>query len=126
MNEIELFDMLKKEKKINVQLIEGFQSYYGETFFKALEYIQIDEKKIKKNVFQPSNLIVWTIQGMDKTYRIYPGIYCQCQAFLLESIYRSKRFIMCKHLLAQKISEILNLFEMNMFSDIEYKKFIKN
>lgn len=126
MNEIELFDMLRKEKKFNQKLIEGFQSYFGETFFKALEYVQIDGKKIKKNVFQPSDLIIWTIQGTEKTYRIYPEIYCQCQNFLLESVYRSKHFIMCKHLLAQKLSEILNLFETKSFSDSEYKKFIKN
>ena len=31
-----------------------------------------------------------TIKGKKKTYIIYPGLFCECKAFLLESIYRKK------------------------------------
>jgi predicted nucleic acid-binding Zn finger protein len=91
-----------------------------------LEYLQADNRKVHKNLFLPSNLILWTVEGQEQTYILYPEIYCQCQNFIMDSIYRAHKFKFCKHHLAQKIAEILNLYQNNQFSDSEYKAFIKN
>jgi predicted nucleic acid-binding Zn finger protein len=120
-----LFEKLNQEKMLNGPLMREFEDLYGDLFFKALEYIQSDKKKVVKHVFSPSNLILWTIQGTEKPYIIYPDLFCQCQAFLLESIYRNHKFKMCKHLLAQCLAEALNLYEIDNEKDNSYKEFLK-
>src|SRR5271157_2771444 len=113
-----LFEKLRREKKLTATLIDEFQERYKDLFFKAIEYIHSDNCKVVKNIFIPSNTVVWTVQGLDQNYIVYPDLYCQCQSFLMDAIYRNRKFKVCKHLLAQKIAEILNLFEIQQRIDI--------
>lgn len=122
-----LFNELTEKQKFTADLIHKFQKEYGETFFKALEFIQKDGPNIQKNIFYPSKLEVWTVQGSKKDkYIIFPEIFCQCQSFLLTSIYRVRSFNLCKHLLAHKIAIALCQYETNTFKDKNYFEFIKN
>lgn len=123
---MDLFEKLSQEKKFSVQLIHLFEKEYGDLFYRSLEFIQKDGPKVKKNSFSPSNLKIWSVEGAKKTYLVYPKIYCQCQDFLLNSIYRQKKFKMCKHLLAQKLSESLNQFGDLKFKDKEFKEWKNN
>jgi len=122
---MDLFEKLSFEKKFSVQLIHLFEKEYGGLFYKSLEFIQKDGPKVKKNTFLPSNLEIWSVQGAKKTYLVYPKIYCQCQDFLLNSIYRQKKYQMCKHLFAQKLSESLNQYIELKFKDKEFKDWKK-
>jgi predicted nucleic acid-binding Zn finger protein len=120
-----IFSELARLGKFNVDLTQQFTAQFGETFLKALEYLQVEGRKVRKNVFSPSNLTIWTIEGTDHHYIVFPEIYCQCQNFQMEYIYRKKKFGMCKHLLAQKLAEILNQFEISKNSDSDWVKWKK-
>ena len=122
---MDLFEKLTNEKKFSAQLIHLFEKEYGSLFYKSLEFIQKDGPKVKKNIFLPSNLKIWSVEGAKKTYLVYPKIYCQCQDFLLNSIYRQKKYQMCKHLFAQKLSESLKQYIELKFKDKEYKEWKK-
>ena len=123
--EQKIFSLLEKTGKLTGPLIQQFRDNYGDLFFKALEYIQVDTHKVVKNIFQPSELIIWSVQGVEQTYVVYPEIYCQCQSFQMDAIYRNRKFKMCKHLLAQKLAESLNLFEIIERKDSTFKEFSK-
>ncbi len=122
---MDLFKKLTNEKKFSAQLIHLFEKEYGGLFYKSLEFIQKDGPKVNKSTFLPSNLKIWSVEGAKKTYLVYPSIYCQCQDFLLNSIYRQKKYQMCKHLFAQKLSESLNQFIELKFEDKEFKEWKK-
>ena len=57
--EQKIFSLLEKTGKLTGPLIQQFRDNYGDLFFKALEYIQVDTHKVVKNIFQPSELIIW-------------------------------------------------------------------
>lgn len=122
---MDLFKKLTNEKKLSAQLIHLFEKEYGDLFYKSLEFIQKDGPKVKKIIFLPSNLKIWSVEGAKKTYLVYPKIYCQCQDFLLNSIYRQKKYQMCKHLFAQKLSESLKQYIELKFKDKEFKEWKK-
>ena len=122
---MDLFKKLTNEKKFSAQLIHLFEDEYGGLFYKSLEFIQKDGPKVKKNNFLPSNLKIWSVEGAKKTYLVFPNIYCQCQDFLLNSIYRQKKYQMCKHLFAQKLAESLDQFIELKFEDKEFKEWKK-
>ncbi|WP_371801931.1 hypothetical protein [Candidatus Lokiarchaeum ossiferum] len=117
---MDIFSRLMKEGKLTASLIKEFEEEYGKLFYKALEFLQKSGPKIKKHTFFPSNLEMWTVQGAKRKYVIYPDIFCQCQSFLLTSIYRKKHFHFCKHLLAYKIALALNQFEIEDLLDSDF------
>jgi len=110
MGKMDLFERLAKERKLSAQLIHLFEKEYGNLFYKSLEFIQKAGPKVYKVSFSPSNLDLWTVQGAKRTYLVYPNIFCQCQDFLLNSIYRRHKFYMCKHLFAQKLADSLDQY----------------
>lgn len=122
----DIFKRLELSKKLTAALINEFQETFGESFFKSLEYIQGETQKLKMHHFKPSNLILWTVVGKDSSYILYENLWCSCQNFLIDSIYRAKKFKMCKHLLAQRIGSILSLYDTEIHKDTDYTEFCKN
>ena len=120
------FSELTRSGKFTAALINQFQAQFGELFFKALEYLQVEGKKVFKHKFTPSDLILWSVEGTDDSYFIFPDVYCQCTAFQIDTIYRKRSFSMCKHLLAQKLAECHNQFELQEHSDAEWKEWKKH
>lgn len=128
-NIMDLFESLASEGRFNVQLTHQFQSEYGENFLKALEYLQKDAKKIVKYHFFPSNHEIWIVPSLEKEnqhYIIYPDIFCQCTNFEMDFIYRKKKFGVCKHLLAQKLVNALNLYQTEELKDNDWPKLKKS
>ncbi|MCF2139017.1 MAG: hypothetical protein K9W44_03060 [Candidatus Lokiarchaeota archaeon] len=120
-----LFDELKNEGKLTGSLVVKFQKTYGKLFFRSLELLQNGAVSIHKNIFLPSNLVIWAVQGKSGYYLLYPGIFCQCHNFLLDYIYRKQKFGFCKHLFAQKMAESLNIFKIHEHSDKDYQNWMK-
>lgn len=122
-NDQPIFQSIKAEKKISADHIKKLQSLFGDALFRAIELIDEGGSKIIKNCFSPSNLVIWTVEGTDKSHLIYPGIYCDCQNFLVDTIYRKRQFFPCKHLLAQKLGEALEKYQIANFEDKDFPKF---
>jgi len=121
---MDLFALLKTSQKFTPEIIQKFQTEYGEKFFKALEFLQHKGTKIKKNCFKPSNLHLWSIEGQTGEYLVYPDMFCQCHSFLMSAIYRTTQFGYCKHLLALKMAEALNNYDTVIKSDDNFQTWI--
>ena len=122
----ELFLELQNKGKLDGDLFRRFASTFGDVFYKALEFLQKNGPKIYKNLFYPSGLEIWTIQGKKHQYLVYPETACQCHYFTIQIVYKTKKFGYCKHLLAQKIAYILGMYQEIPYQDINWEDWFEN
>ena len=110
--EIKVLDKVCEEAKTKgevtdkqlTQLLEAL----GSRFTKAWE--TLNEKRVKKYIFSPSNRIVWIVVGREREYQIMPAAgFCSCDDFYFRVIDREVN--LCYHLIAQKLADALGLFD---------------
>ena len=118
-----IFEKLQKEKQLTPELIQLFQKKFGDLFFRALDLLKKKGRIIIKHVFKPSNTEIWQIEGKSAYYLIFPDVFCQCEFFRINSIYRNQKFTPCKHILAQKLAQSLNTFKLIEHTDLDWKDF---
>jgi len=99
--------------------IEYFRNRYGKRFVRALRVVE--EKKVSKYQFRPSETVVWTVKGRARQYMVIPRIYCTCRSFY-QDVVISREINMCYHLLAQQIAEIRNLYDLVESTDAERRR----
>jgi len=99
--------------------IEYFKNKYGKKFVKALR--AVDERKIIRYKFSPSESVTWIVKGRGRQYLVIPELYCTCRSFYQEAVI-SRETNMCYHLLAQRIAEIRNEYETRKSTDKERRK----
>ncbi|MDH4213241.1 MAG: hypothetical protein OEV85_04935 [Candidatus Thorarchaeota archaeon] len=99
--------------------IEYFRNKYGKRFVRALQVVE--ENKVTKYLFQPSNTATWIVKGRTRQYMVIPKIYCTCRSFY-QDVVISREISMCYHLLAQQIAEIRDLYHTINSTDVERRK----
>ncbi len=99
--------------------IEYFRNRYGKRFVRALRVVE--ERKVSKYHFSPSDTTVWTVRGRARQYMVIPRIYCTCRSFY-QDVVISREINMCYHLLAQQIAEIRNLYDLVESTDAERRR----
>ena len=99
--------------------IEYFKNKYGKKFVKALR--TVEEGKIVRYQFSPSESVTWIVKGRGRQYLIIPELYCTCRSFYQEAVI-SRETNMCYHLLAQRIAEIREEYETQESTDTERRK----
>ncbi|MFW9834402.1 MAG: hypothetical protein ACFFEK_10435 [Candidatus Thorarchaeota archaeon] len=99
--------------------IEYFKKKYGKKFVRALR--TVEEGKIIKFKFSPSETVTWIAKGRRRQYHVIPELYCTCRSFYQEVVI-SRESNMCYHLLAQRIAEIRKEFVTQETTDAERRK----
>jgi predicted nucleic acid-binding Zn finger protein len=99
--------------------IEYFRNKYGKRFVRALRVVE--ERRVLKYQFHPSDTIVWTVKGRTRQYMVIPRVYCTCRSFY-QDVVISREINMCYHLLAQQIAEIRQSFDTIQSTDSERRK----
>jgi predicted nucleic acid-binding Zn finger protein len=99
--------------------IEYFRNKYGKRFVRALRVVE--ENKVIKYHFQPSDTTTWIVKGRGRQYMVIPKIYCTCRSFY-QDVVISRETNMCYHLLAQQIAELRNLYSTIASTDTERRK----
>ena len=99
--------------------IDYFREKYGKKFVRALRVVE--EKKVDKYMFKPSDSTTWIVKGRTRQYMVIPKIYCTCRSFYQEVVI-SRESTMCYHLLAQQIAEIRNQYKLVDSSDTARRK----
>lgn len=95
-------DKVTETKKIEEKDQNRLFNLFGQRFIKALEAVQ--EKRVKKYIFEPSNRIVWIVIGKNRDYLIMPAAdFCTCDDFYFRVM--DRQIHLCYHLIAQKLSE---------------------
>ncbi|MCS7140382.1 MAG: hypothetical protein N3F04_04735 [Candidatus Nezhaarchaeota archaeon] len=83
---------------------------------KALKIV--NEGRVKKYVFKPSNRIVWVVVGKKRDYWVIPRLYCPCDDFYINVVSRRKK-VLCYHLIAQALAERWSKYETFHLTDEE-------
>ena len=100
---------LRISKEISRQNWQRLRNTFGDRFDKAWKLVT--ENRVKKYVFKPSGRTLWVAIGQNAEYLIYSHAgYCSCSDFYFRVLDNEKAY--CYHLLAQKIAEALNHFDL--------------
>ncbi|RDE15159.1 MAG: hypothetical protein C4K47_03085 [Candidatus Thorarchaeota archaeon] len=96
--------------------IEYFRGKYGLRFIRALR--AVEECRVAEYHFKPSGSTAWIIRGLRREYLVIPEIYCSCRSFY-QSVVIARKVDACYHLLAQRIAQIRNSYEVVESTDAE-------
>lgn len=95
---------------------------FGPRFTKAWK--AVEDKRVKKYVFKPSNRIVWIVVGKGRDYLIMPAAdFCTCDDFYFRVM--DRQIHLCYHLIAQKLAETLEGYELYEEEDELYDTLMK-
>ncbi len=118
----QIFERVKEEGKLTGESFQKLHSIFGERFIRAWKTLQ--EKRVKKYVFKPSGKTVWIVVGKEKDYLILPEAeFCTCDDFYFRVM--DHEVHLCYHLLAQKLADLLGLYEKIEESDEIYETLMK-
>ncbi|MBD3405780.1 MAG: hypothetical protein GF411_06580 [Candidatus Lokiarchaeota archaeon] len=87
--------------------IQYFRNQYGKRFVRALR--AVEEKRVFKYEFNPSESSIWTVKGKRNEYFVIPETFCTCRDFY-QAVVIAREVKMCYHLLATSIAIIRNSF----------------
>ena len=109
-------DELRSSREITRAQWSRLKDALGERFDKAWQLIE--QKRIKRYVFQPSGRIVWIAVGRQSEYQILPESgYCDCNDFYFRVV--DGEAGLCYHLLAQRLAAALEEYD-EVREDDEY------
>ncbi len=98
-----------------------FRKRYGKRFIRALR--AVEEGRVVRYHFMPSDTTVWIVRGSDDEYRVIPGIFCTGRDFY-QSVVMSRESKMCYHMLAQQIAELRGTYETVEATDSERRQIL--
>jgi len=91
---------------------------FGQRLASALEALR--ERRVKKYVFKPSGRVIWVVVGREREYQVMPRApFCSCEDFYFRVIDGEAK--LCYHLIAQRLAECLNWFEVVEEEDENYE-----
>ena len=113
---------LRASREISRQNWQRLRTTFSDRFDKAWKLVT--ENRIKKYVFKPSNRTLWVAIGQNAEYLIYSNAgYCSCSDFYFRVLDHEKAY--CYHLLAQKIAEALNYYDLIEEEDEAYEPLLE-
>ena len=108
---------LRTSREISRQNWQRLRNTFGDRFEKAWKLVT--ENRVKKYLFKPSGRTLWVAIGQNAEYLIYSNAgYCSCSDFYFRVLDHEKAY--CYHLLAQKIAEALNHYDLIEEEDEAY------
>ena len=113
-----LYDEIQNERCITEVHLKNLIALLGNRVkqsFKAVE-----DGRVKKYLFHPSEKSVWIVVGKEGDYQILPRAhFCSCDDFYFRVI--SNEAFLCYHLIAQKLSEALGTYILIEKPDEDYE-----
>ncbi|MFW9896124.1 MAG: hypothetical protein ACFFD7_10005 [Candidatus Thorarchaeota archaeon] len=117
---LRIFEKAKEKLKIDKDFINFLDRVFPD---KSSDVMETLKRGITKYTYKPSNRIVWSAMGANQEHLIYPSLFCSCQDFYKNVVVNRNRDL-CKHLVAQVISEALNDFKETTLPDEKFKEFV--
>jgi predicted nucleic acid-binding Zn finger protein len=112
----------KAEGKLTGKNLSDLYEIFGQRFTRAFEALK--ENRVKKYVFKPSGKTVWIVVGRERDYLIMPQAeFCTCDDFYFRVLDREVH--MCYHLIAQKLANNLDWYEVIEEHDDLYESLMK-
>lgn len=86
----------------------------------------VDRNAVKRHIFLPSNIEVWTVVGDECDYLVNESpLFCTCKDFYYLCLIK-KRKRMCYHLKALSLAKKKGKYTTYYFNDEEFNLFIKS
>jgi len=118
----EICKMIREEGRITESQKNKLKELFGSRFENGLQVIK--EGKVRKYIFSPSRRKVWVVTGKSQDYQILPRAeFCDCDDYYFRVI--DRKTALCYHLIAQKLANALERFELIKKSDEEYDILVK-
>lgn len=112
---------IRKLENLPEEALEELSNVFGERFRLALQ--AVEEGRVKKYFFKPSNRVLWIVVGRKRDYEVVPEApFCSCQDFYFRVL--EGEAPLCYHLLAQKIAEALGKYDVFHEDDELYERFM--
>ena len=90
---------------------------FGNRFENAWKVL--NENRVKKYIFHPSDRVVWIVVGKERDYHVIPEVnYCGCDDFYFRVV--EGLAPLCYHIIAQKLADASSLYELFEESDELY------
>jgi len=121
MREIAAVERACKEIHSTGRLSEKTRMKLLKQFSKRFENAMnlIDNRRVKKYMFKPSNRTIWTVLGRKGEYQVIPETnFCNCDDYYFRVIDREKT--LCYHIIAQKFAEALGRYKLRKLPDKAY------
>ena len=113
---------VKRKNQMTEDQLTRLSTVFGSRFAKAQEVL--NERRTKKYAFEPSGRIVWIVVGREREYLVMPAAdFCSCDDFYFRVM--DKKIHLCYHLIAQKLAEALEAYDLVEENDQLYKSLIK-
>ncbi|MCJ7731248.1 hypothetical protein MUP51_02925 [Candidatus Bathyarchaeota archaeon] len=113
---------LRISKEISRQNWQRLRNTFGDRFDKAWKLVT--ETRIKKYIFKPSMRSLWVAIGQNAEYLLYSNAgYCSCSDFYFRVLDNEQAY--CYHVLAQKIAEALNHYDLVEEEDEAYESLLE-
>ena len=106
-------------KDLTQKDIEYFRIKYGKRFVRALR--AVEEGRVKKYHFLPSDTTKWVVQGNTREYLVNPEVFCTCRSFYQSAVI-ARDIDMCYHMLAQRIAALRNQYMAIESSDADRRR----
>ncbi|MFQ6080098.1 MAG: hypothetical protein ACE5OW_00310 [Candidatus Bathyarchaeia archaeon] len=111
---------IRAEKRVTDVHLTQLSLAFGSRFDRAWEALR--EERIKKYVFKPSGRTVWIVVGKRRDYLIMPEAeFCSCEDFY----FKFDKGHLCYHIIAQKLAEATDRFDLIEDDDSFYDVLIK-
>ena len=112
-------DELRTSREVTRAQWERLRTALGERFDKAWRLVE--ERRVKKYVFDPSGRIVWIVVGRKSEYQVLPESgYCDCSDFYFRVV--DGEAGLCYHLMGQRLAEALDSYDDTWESDEFYEQ----
>jgi predicted nucleic acid-binding Zn finger protein len=101
-------DELRTSRELTRAQWDRLRSALGERFDKAWRLVE--QRRVKKYVFEPSGRTVWIVVGRESEYQVLPRSgYCDCSDFYFRVV--DGEAGLCYHLLGQRLAEALDAYD---------------
>ncbi len=119
---LEICFVCKEKKQLSDDHFARLKTIFGQRFSNA--WTAVEESRVKRYVFNPSNRVVWVVVGRKRDYIVLPAVgFCSCDDFYF-GVMEGKAFL-CYHLIAQKIAESLGRYDQIEADDDLYEILMK-
>jgi len=110
--ELTLLNCVCKEVTSIKRITNEHKTQLSVAFGKRLENAlqALEEKRIKRYMFKPSQRVIWIVVGKERDYQIIPSAeFCTCDDFYFRVMDREVH--LCYHIIAQKLAEALDEYD---------------
>jgi predicted nucleic acid-binding Zn finger protein len=123
-SELKLLDEVCREAKSNRRItddrIAQLATIFGKRFENGWEAFQ--GNRVKRYLFKPSGREIWIVVGKERDYQVIPSAgFCSCDDFYFRVIGEKREVHFCYHLIAQRLAEAMERYDMIEESDDLYE-----